>query len=232
MAEEKKPKTKPKRNPVKGKKQSTVDETSADIQVPTKRKYTKDLSALKYHARYLYVTAINRDVSVSEISRMEKFRPLSERTIRKWAHEGQWTAEREKHRQRVFDTMADKMAREQVRDRLEDYEMLSHLTKAGKSKLLDEDEIPKVKSFESLMTALAKVIGQREDIRERILEQVNPRVPEAVEAEILAQNPIPLPDLSQEEVEAAIEAIFKLRQNRLTGSEMDGANSYDFSDTQ
>lgn len=192
---------------------------------PQKNFDIKGNQQLRWLAGLHYATSL-AGTTVMEMGRTEPFTMVPYSTLERWSRDDRWIEKQRRYRDQIAEKIRARLGDEQVRHHLQ---MLKDMQGVYQKivELLQSDDAPKPRSYESLVRAYTKLVLAVGEIRRDVVGFVAPRPELSVEAggDALASTPQMVSEISEDEARIAAEAILRQRMviSEASGEVVDAA---------
>lgn len=181
------------------------------VEPPPKNFDIKDNQQLRWLAGLHYATSLT-GTTVAEMAQTEPFTMVTGSTLFRWSRDDRWIEKQRRYRDQIAEKIQARLGDEQVRHHLR---MLKDMQGVYQKivDLLQDEDAPKPKSYESLVRAYTKLVLAIGEIRRDVVGFVAPRPELSVDASDDSPeltSPM-VSEISEDEAKIAAEAILRQR---------------------
>lgn len=176
------------------------------------------LVEIRYWAGVFYTTDV-RQRSVRDMLEVPKFAHLNLKTLEYWCVKDEWVRRRQDFLDKMRQSIEHRIGTEIVRKRLQELEKMETLIESLYGKL--STGFWEVKSLESAVTALVRLMARADTVREKLIQDLPMTIMEGASN----GSPVVRPVLSPEEMRAMASMLMRQRreQTRAERAAMDAA---------
>jgi uncharacterized FlaG/YvyC family protein len=209
------PDARPKREPVvKAKGRKPKREISMSAQ---------ELAAVRYSAELYYINDVIGNISLRDLSELDRFKMIKLKTLEMWAQQDRWLAQRREKQARIKQGLEERISMQLIQSQLKQIDELQKIY--DRAVAFARNSTVRPKSFEqTAMVALKlseRMGNMRQDLSDKLAPPAYDQDETTQETGETKRRKLPddvIPQIPPDEAMAAAHAIMRARRSKLLGS--------------